>query len=117
MSGFFAGTKWERPVTCERCSKALDQCQCPRDAAGRVKPPSQQPARVSREKRGGGKIVTVITGLDPAASDLPGMLKRFKTACAAGGTIANDRIEIQGDQRERLVGLLRELGYPAKPAG
>ena len=117
MSGLFAGSKWEQPVTCEHCSRVLSECDCPRDASGRVRAPSAQAARVSREKRGGGKIVTAISGLDPAASDLPAMLKQFKTICAAGGTIANGRIEIQGDHREKLVGVLRELGYPAKTAG
>ena len=116
MSGLFAGTPWERPVTCQRCEKALDQCACPRDSRGQLKPPRDQPARVRREKRGG-KIVTVVTGLDPVASDLPGLLKRFKSLCAAGGTLRDRSIEIQGDQRDKLVATLCDMGYPAKAAG
>lgn len=45
------------------------------------------------------------------------MLKQFKSLCAAGGTIAEDRIEIQGDHRERVLTALKGLGYPAKSAG
>ncbi len=79
--------------------------------------PKDQPARVGREKRGKGKTVTVITGLDPVASDLGAILGQLKSACAAGGTISQDRIEIQGDHRERVLAILRDLGYPAKMTG
>lgn len=86
MSGLFAGTKWERPVTCERCGLARELCKCPRSATGKVLVPGQQQPRVRREKRGGGKVVTIITGLDSVATDLPDLLKQLKSKCAAGGT-------------------------------
>ena len=41
----------------------------------------------------------------------------FTTIWQNGGTISDGRIEIQGDQRERAMALLRELGYPAKQSG
>ncbi len=116
MSGLFAGTPLERPVTCERCEQPLDRCRCPRDASGAILLPKDQPARVRREKRRG-KFVTVITGLDPAASDLPAMLKDFRSSLGAGGAIANGAIELQGDHRDKVLETLRARGYPAKPAG
>jgi translation initiation factor 1 len=116
MPGLFDGTPLERPVTCERCGKPLDKCQCPRNAAGEIMLTANQPARVWREKRGG-KIVTVVTGLDPKASDLPALLKQFRTTLGAGGTVKNGAIEIQGDHRDGLVERLRAMGYPAKAAG
>jgi len=79
--------------------------------------PRDQPARVSRERRGGGKMVTIISGLDARATDLPTMLKTFKSTLGAGGAISEGRIELQGDHRDKLVGILRELGYPAKASG
>ena len=114
VSGLFDGTPLERPVTCRACEKPLDQCACPRNANGEVMLPKDQPARIGREKRRKGKTVTVITGLDPAASDLRAILGQLKSACAAGGTISQDRIEIQGDHRERALAILQDLGYPAK---
>lgn len=117
MGGLFAGTPLERPVTCEICEKPLDQCACPRSAAGGVLLPKDQPARVRRERRSGGKIVTVIDGLDPSASDLPGLLRALKAACAAGGGVVGSTVEVQGDHRDKIVQLLRERGYPAKAAG
>jgi translation initiation factor 1 len=116
MPGLFDGTPLERPVTCERCGKPLADCRCPRNAAGEITLPSSQPARVRREKRAG-KVVTVIAGLDPAASDLPGLLKQFRTALGAGGTIKDGAIELQGDHREAIVERLCAMGYTAKTAG
>lgn len=116
MGGLFAGTSLERPVTCERCERVLAQCECPRGADGAIKLPKDQPARVRREQRRG-KMVTVITGLDPAATDLPAMLKRMKTRLGSGGTVSDGVIELQGDHRDRIVAELIKLGYPAKPAG
>lgn len=114
--GLFDGTSFERPVTCERCGKSLGDCQCPRNAQGQVTLAKDQPARVQREKRRG-KWTTVVSGLDPAATDLSAMLKTFKTTLGVGGTIRDDGFELQGDVRDRLVKELKEKGYPAKPAG
>lgn len=106
----------ERPVTCERCNLAVAQCRCPKDAGGKVLLPKDQPARVRREKRRG-KYVTVVSGLDAKASDLPAMLKTFKAKFAAGGTVSDGELELQGDHRDALVELLKGMGYPAKAAG
>lgn len=116
MAGLFDGTALEQPVTCATCSKPAADCGCPRDAAGAVCLPRDQPARVQREKRRG-KWTTVVTGLDPAATDLPAMLKQVKKQCSAGGTATADGFEVQGDHRDKLVAMLRNLGYPAKPSG
>ncbi len=117
MSGLFDGTPLERSITCQACEKPLDECACPRNANGEVVPPKDQPARVGCQKRSRGKTVTVITGLDPVASDLGAILGRLKTACAAGGTINEGGIELQGDHRERVRSILQDLGYPAKLIG
>lgn len=119
MAGLFAGTSLERPVTCERCGQTHAACTCPRGRDGKVLDPKDQPVRVRREKRGG-KLVTVVSGLAPRSdrtSDLPAMLKQFKSTLGAGGTLLDDGFEIQGDHRDRLVEHFKKLGYPAKPAG
>lgn len=117
MPGLFDGTPLERPVTCEVCEQPLAQCACPRSESGAVLLPKDQPARVGREKRRKGKTVTVITGLNPVATNLHAILAQLKSACAAGGTINEVRVEIQGDHRERALAILRDLGYPAKLSG
>ncbi len=117
MPGLFDGTPLERPVTCERCAEPLERCRCPRDASGALLLPEDQPARVRREKRRG-KFVTVVTGLDPDATDLSSLCAELRKRFSTGGTVTKGgEIELQGDHRDRLVELLRERGYPAKAAG
>ena len=114
MSGLFAGTPLEQPVTCEVCEQPLAACVCPRDGEGRVLLPGEQTAVISRQKRRKGKVVTVIEGLDPAASDLKAILKTLKTVCGSGGTINENTIEVQGDHREKVAKVLKEMGYATK---
>jgi translation initiation factor 1 len=116
MSGLFAGTQFEQPVTCEHCGKPTAECACPRSARGDVCRPADQPARVHREKRRG-KWTTVVTGLDPDATDLRDLLRQLKKAHAAGGSTTGDGVEIQGDHRDAIVERLKTMGYPAKACG
>lgn len=104
----------QRPVTCEVCEKPLADCRCPRDAAGKVLLPNQQTAVVRLEKRPGGKVVTVIAGLDPKATDLDALLKELKTRCAAGGTVQTGTLQIQGDHRPAAGEFLSSAGYRVK---
>lgn len=116
MPGLFDGTPLERPVTCPACGKAMSDCTCPRDASGELCRPADQDARVHREKRRG-KWMTVVTGLNPSATDLKALAKEVKAKCATGGATTADGLEVQGDHRDTLVTLLKAKGYPAKPAG
>ena len=102
MPGLFDGTPLERPVTCERCSKTLDACACPRDASGDVRMPKDQSPRVRREKRRG-KWTTIVTELDPVATDLKALLKELRTGLGTSGGITNDELVIQGDHRDTIV--------------
>jgi translation initiation factor 1 len=87
-------------------------------ARGNPGAPPDGVVRIFRERGGrGGKVVTVIRGLrlgDAALADLTAELKRL---CGAGGTVRDDAVEIQGDQRERVAERLRALGYRVKLAG
>lgn len=69
-------------------------------------------AIVRLEKRPGGKKVTVVLGL--AAPDLEALLPPLKALCGAGGTIKDDRLEVQGDHRQRVADHLASLGHRAK---
>ena len=111
MSGLFAGTPLERPVTCEVCERPLAECQCPRDAQGKVCRPRDQIAAVRVERRKRGKVVTTVSGLDPSATDLDELGRRLRGACGAGGTVRDGVIEVQGDHREAVEQSLRDQGY------
>ena len=109
----FEGTEFDRPPRCERCGELDAECQCPPEPAPLI-PPEKQTARLAVEKRKKGKVVTVIRGLPSEGNDLPGLLTRLKSGCGAGGTIAEETIEIQGKHLERIRSTLQELGYRVK---
>jgi translation initiation factor 1 len=114
IPGLFAGTALERPVTCERCEQPLDHCRCPRRADGAILLPAQQTATIRSEKRGKGKLVTAVAGLDPHASNLTELLKSLKSSCGAGGRLEAGVIELQGDHRAAVEARLREEGYKTR---
>lgn len=78
-------------------------------------PPQQQKLHVRMERSGrGGKTVTVVDNFVGRDDDLNALGKTLKVKCGVGGTIKEGQIIIQGDFRERIVTLLREMGYPVK---
>ncbi len=109
----FAGTKFDVPPTCDRCGQLESECKCP-PLPRPGKDPAKQTARLVLEKRKNGRVVTVIRDLLASENDLSALLTQLKTTCGAGGTIANDSIEIQGDHLERLEHVLRGMGYKTK---
>lgn len=77
-----------------------------------------QPVRVHRSRAGRkGKTVSVITGVLSPAAGKKALLKHLKSKLGTGGAISGDDLEIQGEQREKIVELLKALGYQAKVAG
>jgi len=95
---------------------------------GRIKPEkdtsaSKAPAgdgiiRISRETKGrNGKGVTIVSGFAMNESELKAFAKKLKQLCGTGGTAKQDRIEIQGDQREKILEYLVAQGFNAKLAG
>jgi translation initiation factor 1 len=74
--------------------------------------------RVQRERKGrGGKTVSVITGVKSPGAGQRALLKLLKTTLGTGGTLEEAALVIQGDHRERIVEVLKELGFTAKIAG
>lgn len=81
-------------------------------------PPQQQTVYLHRESSGrGGKAVTLVKNLVLSAEDLKLLSKKLKQECGTGGTIRDNIIEIQGEQREKIANILRDLGYKVKIAG
>lgn len=75
-------------------------------------------ARVGRETAGRrGKGVTTIFDLPLDENGLRELAGILKQRCGTGGTVKDGRIEIQGDQRERIVAELEKLGYKVKRVG
>lgn len=80
--------------------------------------PSQQRIYVRLERKGrGGKSVTVIEGLQTSVKDREALLRQLKARLGTGGSIKNDLLEIQGDQRNAVIAVLQEMGYKPKRSG
>jgi predicted translation initiation factor SUI1 len=75
-------------------------------------------AKVGRETAGRrGKGVTTVFDLPLDETGLRELAAMLKQRCGTGGTVKDGRIEIQGDQRERIVAELEKLGYKVKRVG
>lgn len=101
---------------CASCRKPVAKCACAPMAP--QAPRGDGVVRVGRETKGrGGKVVTVIRGLELDAAALAALGKRLRTACGAGGTVKDGVLEIQGDHHARLIDYLTAEGWKVKRVG
>ena len=81
-------------------------------------PPNQQNLKIEASRKGrGGKTVTVISGFQEKPETLATLAKQLKAQCGTGGTVKENEIEIQGEHKQKLLGIITKLGYKAKISG
>ncbi len=139
MSRLFSGTSFDRPPTCDLCHKPKPDCRClalpdkkkmhshraqnpARLDSGLIltpensTPPKDQIATLRTEKRKGNRIVTLITGLDHPANDLPKLCTELKSTLGVGGSVQGRTIELQGDHARRVAELLEAKNFKTRSA-
>lgn len=99
---------------CQECGKPVRQCVCKQVAA--IK--GNGVVIVGRETKGRkGKGVTVIIGVPLGSEELQKLATELKRKCGCGGTVKDGIIEIQGEQRDRIIEELKKKGWQVKRSG
>jgi len=105
---------------CKKCGKPEDQCTCkkgkPQKTENKVIKDGVIRLRLERKGRGG-KAVTLVEGLVLNESALKELSKELKKICGTGGALKGGIIEIQGDQRDKILPVLSSKGFVVKKAG
>ena len=75
-------------------------------------PAAAQKLKVSLDpKKRKGKTVTLIEGFVGTEEDLKDLSKILKNKCGTGGSAKDGEIIIQGDCQQKVLALLKDMGY------
>lgn len=106
---------------CPECKKPESECKCRK----KKKKPSDEVniindgiIRLLKQTKGRkGKGVTLVSGFDKSDDELKKIAKILKQKSGSGGTVKNQIIEIQTDNREVLKKELESMGFKVKISG
>ena len=106
----------ESGAICPNCSKPENSCICSELEKNKVL--GDGIVKVLRETKGRkGKAVTLIKGLALNEIELKLLAKKLKQKCGTGGSVKDGVIEIQGENRDKVIAELIKEGYKAKKLG
>jgi len=75
-------------------------------------PPAVQKLKIRLDtKQRAGKAVTLVENFIGKEDDLEELGKKLKNFCGTGGSVKDQQIIIQGDQREKVLQWLIKNGY------
>ena len=75
-------------------------------------PTEHQKLKVSLDKKQrAGKVVTLVTGFEGKQEDMLELSKQLKSFCGTGGSVKDDTIIVQGDNKQKIFQWLQKNGY------
>ena len=78
----------------------------------------REPLICKYEKKGrNGKPVTLIEGFEGSEEELKNISKKIKSTLGIGGSEKDGVIIIQGDNRDKIMKILSDMGYKTKRVG
>lgn len=100
---------------CPHCGWPERDCKCSSNRSPSESIPARIVAKLRVEKAGrGGKTVTVVYDLPRNAAFLKELAQELKRACGTGGAVGDGTVELQGDLRARVRGVLSNKGFVVK---
>lgn len=92
-------------TVCVRCGLPQDLCVCESIAK------ESQKIIIKIERKKFNKNYTVIHGINQKEIDLNQLAKKLKAGLACGGTVKNDKIELQGEHKQKAKEILTQSGF------
>lgn len=92
-------------TVCVTCGLPKDLCVCESIAK------ESQKIIIRTEAKKFNKMYTVIEGIDEKEINLEQLAKKLKAKLACGGTIKDNRIELQGEHKQKVKQTLIEAGF------
>ena len=100
---------------CPTCGWPTTDCKCSSQFARDEAVPTRVVAKLRVEKKGrGGKTVSVVYDLPQNQAFLKDLCGELKRTCGVGGAVADNTVEIQGDQLARIRPVLQKKGWTVK---
>lgn len=90
--------------TCPKCGLPKQACICEEIAK------SEQRVTIGIEKRKFGKLITVISGIGKEVN-IRELAKELKSELACGGTVKENKIELQGNHSKKIKEALIKAGF------
>ncbi len=90
---------------CVTCGLPKELCVCESIAK------ESQKIIVRIEAKKFNKKYTIVEGIDEKEIDLDQLAKKLKATLACGGTIKDNKIELQGEHKQKVKQILIEAGF------
>ena len=91
---------------CPKCGLVKELCVCETIAK------ENQLIKIFLVRKKFRKFSTIIEGIDQKEIDIKDLAKKLKGQFACGGTVKKGNIELQGDHKNKIKGILINMGFP-----